>query len=103
MVALGSLSMSSTTLPTVTPSRPPSQKGEPAWDIALLFPPQGAWSEADYLALNTNRLIELSDGCLEVLPMPTLLHQLLVDFLHSLLKAFVAANAAGKVLFAPLP
>ena len=51
---------------------------EPAWDIARLFPPQGQWSEEDYFALDTNRLVELSDGFIEVLPMPTMVHQLIV-------------------------
>lgn len=80
-----------------------SRPGEPTWEIALLYPLQGQWTEADYLALNTNRLIELSDGCLEFLPMPTIFHQLIVEFLHTLLKTFVATHASGKVLFAPLP
>lgn len=35
---------------------------EPAWEVATLFPPQGDWNESDYLALATNRLVELSDG-----------------------------------------
>jgi Uma2 family endonuclease len=77
--------------------------GEPAWEIALLFPTQGNWTEDDYLALNTNRLVELSDGCLEVLPMPTLFHQLLVKVLYHLLDAFVTTHSLGTVVFAPLP
>jgi len=80
-----------------------SSVGEPAWDIAYLFPTQGEWTEADYLALETNRLIELSDGCLEVLPLPTAFHQLIVQFLFKLLDAFVAANKAGLTFIAPLP
>jgi Uma2 family endonuclease len=75
---------------------------EPAWEVAVLFPGQGAWTEVEYLALPTNRLVELAAGRLEVLPMATLLHQLIVDYLHTLLKAFVAAHATGLVLFAPL-
>jgi len=31
---------------------------EPAWDVARLFPHQGAWSEQEYLELNGNRLVE---------------------------------------------
>jgi Uma2 family endonuclease len=88
---------------TVCPSAYLSRKGEPAWEVAFLYPRQGEWTEAEYLSLDTNRLVELSEGCLEVLPMPTMLHQLLVDFLHSVLKAFVVAHATGKVFFAPLP
>jgi Uma2 family endonuclease len=76
---------------------------EPEWDVARLFPPRGAWSEEEYLALSTNRLVELSAGSLEVLPMPTQSHQLLVRFLFRLLSAFVDARALGTVLFAPFP
>src|SRR5262249_6570660 len=59
----------------------------------------------EYLSLvkNTGRLVELSDGCLEVLPMPTVFHQRIVRFLCNLLEAFVAARALGEVLTAPLP
>src|SRR5207245_3363059 len=60
-------------------------------------------TESEYLALDTNRLIELSDGCLEFLPMPNVFHQLIVDYLHALLKTYVAVHATGLVLFAPLP
>jgi Uma2 family endonuclease len=76
---------------------------EPAWQIATLFPVQGQWTEDEYLALDTNHLIELSNGCLEVLPAPTIFHQLIVQYLFELLKAFVTRNASGHVLFAPLP
>jgi Uma2 family endonuclease len=81
---------------------PTSRKGEPAWGIALLYPVQGQWTERQYLALDTNRLIELLDGCLEFLPMPTILHQAIVAFLFDALRGFVEANAVGEVLFAPL-
>ncbi|MEO8498571.1 MAG: Uma2 family endonuclease [Planctomycetota bacterium] len=77
--------------------------GDPVWDLATFFPAQGSWTERDYLALDTNRLIELTDGYLEVLPMPTLLHQLIVDYLHSLLKAYIKKDIGGLVVFAPLP
>ncbi|HEX2477016.1 MAG TPA: Uma2 family endonuclease [Lacipirellulaceae bacterium] len=75
----------------------------PAWEVALLFPSQGAWSESDYLALDTNRLVELVDGRLEVLPMPSVLHQLIVEFLHDALKNFVRKHRLGQAIFAPLP
>jgi Uma2 family endonuclease len=80
-----------------------SRRGEPAWEIALLYPPQGNWTEDEYLALDTSRLVELSDGCLEVLPMPTFLHQFVAKYLFALLNDFVNAQARGVVLFAPLP
>jgi hypothetical protein len=42
-----------------------------------VLPPQGAWSDREYLWLtdHTNRLIELADGDVEELPMPTDTHQ----------------------------
>lgn len=80
-----------------------SQLGEPPWDIALLFPLQGSWTEDDYLELGTNRLVEFSDGCIEVLPMPTKLHQRIVRSLFLLLQQFVSAHASGEVFSAPLP
>jgi Uma2 family endonuclease len=77
--------------------------GEPVWDLATFFPAQGAWTEVDYLALDSNRMIELTDGVIEVLPLPTLLHQLIVKFLFMQFDTFVAENHGGLVLFAPLP
>jgi Uma2 family endonuclease len=86
-------------------STPPLQDpelGEPTWEIALLFPNQGTWSEEEYLALDTNHLVEFTDGCLEVLPMPTTSHQLIVVFLFEAIKAFVSKENLGLVLIAPL-
>ena len=80
-----------------------SQPGDPPWEIAFLFPVQGSWTEDDYLELDTSRLVELSNGCVEVLPMPTILHQRIVRFLFLALHRFVADHSAGEVLFAPLP
>jgi Uma2 family endonuclease len=82
-------------------AKPPTEP-EPAWDIALLFPPQGEWDEEDYLELETNQLVEFSDGSIEVLPMPTTTHQLIVAYLYKLLDSFVQAGGLGRVLFAPL-
>jgi Uma2 family endonuclease len=83
-------------------SRPPSRKPQPAWDIARLFPDQGYWSEDDYLELDTNHLVEFTDGYIEVLPMPTTSHQRIVAYLYNLVLAFVTPRALGTVLFAPL-
>jgi Uma2 family endonuclease len=86
------------------PDRPASLPGQqPAWDVALLFPSQGDWSEFEYLCLDTARLVELIDGNLKVLPMPTISHQAIVVFLLEILKAFVTERQLGKVLIAPLP
>jgi Uma2 family endonuclease len=68
----------------------------------MLFPCQGDWDESDYFALHTDQLVELIDGNLEVLPMPTPPHQLIVAYLYELLKSFVKSRNLGTVFFAPL-
>jgi Uma2 family endonuclease len=80
----------------------PENAVELTWEIAQLFPAQGHWSEEEYLALDTNHLIEFSHGQLEVLPMPTFSHQRLVAFLYRSLLGFVEERALGVVMFAPL-
>ena len=79
-----------------------SQKGEPVWELAELHSPQGAWSEDEYLALRANRLIEFTDGFVEVLPTPTTSHQQIVMRLFQLLFAFTQSSQPATVLFAPL-
>ncbi len=73
------------------------------WEIARLFPEQGLWTEADYWGLDASHqgfpLVELSDGHVEVLPMPTQTHQLLIDFIVDALKAHARIHAPGVVLF----
>jgi Uma2 family endonuclease len=76
---------------------------EPTWEIARLFPYQGAWSEDEYLLLNTNHLFELSDGILEALPMPTTPHQLLLLYLYGQVLSFTEPRDLGWVLAAALP
>ena len=64
---------------------------------------QGFWTEAQYLRLteHTRRLIEFTDGRLEVLPMPTDRHQTILSFLYLALFPLVR-DRGGTVLFAPL-
>lgn len=83
------------------PSHPPVI-GQPAWDLALLYPPQGQWSEEEYLRLtdHTRRLVEYTDGQIEVLSMPTIEHQFMVEFLFLALRNFVAQSKLGNVHFA---
>lgn len=76
---------------------------EPEWQVARLFPPRGEWTEEDYLALPSNRGVELSDGCLEFLPMPSELHQLIVGFLYRTLYAFADTHDLGLVLVSGIP
>src|SRR5690349_13983866 len=86
-----------------TPGGRRSERGEPTWEVARLFPRQGDWTEDAFLSLSTNRFVELNDGCLEVLPMPTALHQAIVRLLSRLLEEFVHKRKLGDVFFAPLP
>jgi len=82
---------------------PPKKRGAPSWNVALLFPPQGEWTEAEFLALKTNQLVELSDGCLEVLPVPTPFHQFIAQFLFKLLEKYLQESGNDSYLFmAPL-
>jgi Uma2 family endonuclease len=68
-----------------------------------LFPPQGRWDEEDYLWLtdHSNRLIEFTDGYIEVLPMPTRRHQTILGLLYVTFLAHLRSRG-GDVLFAPL-
>ncbi len=75
---------------------------EPAWDVARLFPPQGTWSEEEYLRLPGNHLTEFDNGRIEVLVMPSQLHQLVVAHLYRSLLQHVGPQG-GTVLFAPFP
>ena len=84
------------------PTTKPQDAPELTWEIAQLFPAQGHWCDEEYLALDTNHLIELSHGQLEVLPMPTQSHQLLVIALFELLLNFVREGQLGTVLLAPM-
>lgn len=97
--------MNPAVLPATSRRSRRSRVGEPAWEIAVLFPPQGGWTETEYLALQkrSNQLVELSDGYIEVLPMPSPFHQRVVRFLFRLLEQFVLGAGCGEVLFAPLP
>ncbi len=75
-----------------------------AWEVVPLLPARGEWSEEDYLWLSnrSNHLVEFSDGCVEVLPMPTEEHQRIVLFLYRFLYQWITAFGAGLVLVAPL-
>lgn len=76
----------------------------PTWDVARLFPNQGQWEVDEYLALThaTNRLVEFTDGYIEVLGMPNTPHQFIVAYLLSVLSGFMMAGELGRAAFAPL-
>jgi len=68
-----------------------------------LGPLQGLWSVEQYLKLTnqTNRLIEFTDGVLELLPMPTKYHQAVSRVLFLALLA-IMQRTGGDVFYAPL-
>src|SRR5262245_61154811 len=78
-----------------------AEYGEPTWDIARLFPRQGTWTAAEYVAMDTNQLVGFSNGFVEVLPTPTLTHQLVAGLPVRLLAAYVEPNRLGTVVAAP--
>ena len=78
-----------------------SQQDDPTWEIAAVFPRQGRWTAADYLAFHSNRMMELNEGWLEILPMPTRSHQLIAQTIYRLL--FESVTGCGEVYLAPIP
>lgn len=64
---------------------------------------QGLWTESQYLRLSgqLNHLVEFTDGRIEMLPMPTSRHQLILLRLYERFKAALGAGG-GPVLVAPL-
>lgn len=67
-----------------------------------LLPSQGRWSEEEYLWLtdNAKRLLEFTDGDIEVLPWPTDEHQSISRFLLFALAAAIAPY--GVIRYSPL-
>ena len=74
-----------------------------ASSVADLSALQGSWTEAQYLKLtgHCNRLIEFTDGRLEILPMPTQRHQAISRYLF-LAMLVVLRDSGGDVFYAPL-
>jgi Uma2 family endonuclease len=64
---------------------------------------QGTWTVEQYVRLtdHAGRLIEFTDGELELLPMPTDKHQVIIAFLYRLLFPYMD-RAGGVILFAAL-
>ena len=85
---------------TSTQLPPPREWKDVLEDI---LPRQGEWSEAEYLVLTDHRarLVEFTDGFLEVLPVPTRAHQRILRFLFLAFFHFFDPQG-GDVMFAPL-
>jgi Uma2 family endonuclease len=71
--------------------------------LLAALPAQGHWSAEEYLWLtdHTTRPLEFTDGAIEVLPMPTDQHQVILSLLVQLFSAHLQPRG-GVVLFAPL-
>jgi Uma2 family endonuclease len=71
--------------------------------VVNLEPLQGLWTIEQYLAMtdHSRRLLEYTDGSIELLPMPTDKHQVISRFLLFALFAFIE-RLGGTVLYAPL-
>jgi Uma2 family endonuclease len=65
-----------------------------------LHPAQGQWTEEEYLALPGNRLVEFTDGHVEVLPHPTEQHQAILGNLLLSLAEWASQGDFGRVMFA---
>ena len=68
-----------------------------------LLPPQGSWSDDAYLWLTDhgNRPVELTDGHIQELPMPTDAHQAMLAFLYDLFREWLKPRG-GVVRFSAL-
>jgi Uma2 family endonuclease len=71
--------------------------------LVEIAPAQGTWSEEEYLVLTDHRtrLIEYTEGFLEVLPMPTAAHQIILGSLFLVFTHYFRSRE-GTVIFAPL-
>lgn len=79
-----------------------ARRGEPVWELARQFPLQGEWTEEDYWRFSFERMVELSNGCLEFLPMTSVWHEIIVRFLADRLLHYVAERHLGDVFRAPV-
>jgi Uma2 family endonuclease len=70
--------------------------GEPVYRVAEFLPPQGRWTERDFLRLNDDEgLIELVHGRLEFPPVPTEFHQAVLENLFDALRSFARPRKLG--------
>ncbi len=74
-------------------------------ELAYEFLSQSNWSEEAYLTFSEafNRPIELSEGRLLILPMPTLEHQRIAGFIYLAFVRWLAETGKGEALFASHP
>lgn len=89
---------------TLLPSdRKPPRTGDPAWVVARFYPAQGDWTEADFARLPDNRGLELVDGVIEELPMPSLAHQRILLWVFDLIRQHIHGRIGAEVFFSGYP
>ncbi len=98
--------MTETADPSVAepPSAPAPASRNPLTSLLCdLLPSQGSWSDDAYLWLTDhgNRLVELTDGHIQEVPMPTDTHQAVLAFLYDLFRAWLGPRG-GVVRFSAL-
>jgi Uma2 family endonuclease len=59
------------------------------------------WTEEEYLALETNQLVEFKNGALELLPMPDYFHQFISRLFENKLMTHKSVAKGGRVVRAP--
>lgn len=91
-----------TTVLTIPPTR--AEDVERAKDFLFSVYGESRWTEEKYLELSerTNRLIELSEGRLTVLAMPTPEHQDIVGNLYVFIRIW-ARKYKGRAFMSPMP
>ncbi len=74
------------------------RRGRPTWEMAEYYPRQGEWTESAYLDLpDDGQRVELVDGFLEFLPMPTRKHELIQEFIYFKMRDHVIQRRLGEV------
>ena len=76
----------------------PSPHGGPTWEMALFYPHQGDWDDADFLLLDHSGIfgLELCDGCLRLLPSMTMQEQSVAGFLLTALTDHLGRHRAHR-------
>jgi len=73
----------------------------PTYEMLQEIPYQGEWSEGEYIAIESNKIIEFTDGFLEFLPMPTEIHLRIHEYILAAIRMVLARRAKGVLNFAP--
>ncbi|MEX0703928.1 MAG: Uma2 family endonuclease [Planctomycetales bacterium] len=80
---------------------PRSKRGEPTWEIAYQFPYQGDWTEEAFLNTHWEFGAELSDGCVEFLPMTSPRHMFPQELLLDRIRQWLRKHQPTWVAFPP--